>query len=145
MLANEASVTNDIRVETPAAPVSKKLVWAGWVLTILPSLLLIFSAAMKLSQAQAAVEGFEHLGYPAGVGLAIGIAELACAVVYLIPRTAVLGAILLTGYLGGATTTHVRVEEPFIMPIVVGVVLWAGLYLRDDRLRALIPLRKERS
>ena len=69
------------------------------------------------------------------------LVELACAIIYAIPRTAVLGAILMTGYLGGATATHLRVGEPFYLPIVVGIVVWIGLYLRDERLHALVPLR----
>ena len=72
----------------------------------------------------------------------LGILEVACTVIYLIPRTAVLGAILLTGYLGGATATHVRIGEPWFMPVLLGVVVWLGIYLRDPRLRALIPLRR---
>jgi hypothetical protein len=73
--------------------------------------------------------------------LGLGILELICAVIYVIPRTSMLGAILLTGYLGGAIATHVRVGEQFIMPAVLGVLIWGGLYLRDYRLRALLPLR----
>ncbi|MEW6682443.1 MAG: DoxX family protein [Nitrospirota bacterium] len=110
-------------------------------MTALPVLLLLFSGVMKLLKPAPVVEGFAHLGYPASVALGIGIAELACVVLYVIPRTAVLGAILLTGYLGGATASHVRVGEPFVMAIVMGVLVWGGLYLRDERLRALIPLR----
>jgi xanthine/uracil permease len=74
--------------------------------------------------------------------LRIIVVEIACAILYAIPRTSVLGAVLLTGYLGGATATHVRANEAFFLPVVTGVVVWAGLYLRDDRLRALIPLRR---
>jgi hypothetical protein len=96
---------------------------------------------MKLMKPASVVEGFAHLGYPESLALGLGIVELACVVVYLIPRTAVLGAILLTGYLGGATATHLRIGEPFFMAIVLGVLVWGGLYLRDDRLRVLIPLR----
>ena len=88
------------------------------------------------------MEGFVRLGYPESLTLGIGIVELACAVVYVIPQTSVLGAILLTGYLGGATATHVRIGEPFFMPIVLGVLIWGGLFLREDRLRALLPLRR---
>jgi hypothetical protein len=98
---------------------------------------------MKLLKPAAVVEGFMHLGYPESLSLGIGIAELTSVVIYVIPRTSVLGAILLTGYLGGATASHVRIGEPFFMAIVMGVLVWGGLYLRDDRLRALLPLRKE--
>jgi hypothetical protein len=122
-------------------PVSKTMLWVGRIMSALPVLLLLSSSVMKLMKPAPVVEGFAHLGYPASLALALGMIELACAVVYVIPRTSVLGAILLTGYLGGATATHVRIGEPFFMPIVLGVLVWGGLYLRDDRLRALLPLR----
>jgi hypothetical protein len=85
------------------------------------------------------------LGYPESLALGLGIIEIACTVIYVVPRTTVLGAILLTGFLGGAVATHVRVGDPLfshsLFPIYVGVLVWLGLYLRDDQLRALIPLR----
>jgi DoxX-like family len=91
------------------------------------------------------VEAFNQLGYPVSLAPAIGILELACVVIYVIPRTAVLGAILLTGFLGGAVAIHVRVGDPLfthtLFPIYVGVLVWGGLFLREARLRALIPLR----
>ena len=123
------------------APVSKKMLWTGRVLSALPVLMLLFSAGMKLAKPAPVLEGFVHLGYPASLALALGILELACTVLYVIPRTSVLGAILLTGYLGGATATHLRIGEPFYGPVLLGVLVWAGLYLRDPRLRALLPLR----
>ncbi len=127
---------------TQTAPVSKKKLWAGRILSALPVLMLLFSGVMKLVKPAAVVQGFAHFGYPESLALSIGILELACAVVYVIPRTSVLGAILLTGYLGGATATHVRIGEAlFIIPVILGVLVWGGLFLRDDRLRALIPLR----
>jgi len=119
----------------------KKLLWTGYVLSALPVMMLLFSASMKLLRLPAATAGFAHLGYPEHVALPLGIVELMSTILYVIPRTSVLGAILLTGYLGGATATHVRVGEPFYMAIVLGILVWAGLYLRDERLRALIPLR----
>jgi hypothetical protein len=90
------------------------------------------------------VEDFARLGYPESVIMGIAILEIACTLVYLIPRTSVLGAILLTGYLGGAVATHVRVGDPsvnILAPIFVGALFWVGLYLRNERLRALIPFR----
>ncbi len=117
-------------------------IWTGRVLTALASFALLSSAAMKLSQAPDMVKSWEALGYPAHTLLWIGVLELSCVVLYLVPRTAVLGAILLTGYLGGAVATHVRVQEPFLVPLLVGVFVWAGLYLREHRLWALAPLRK---
>ena len=131
-----------MQTELDAAGGSKKMYWAGWVLGALPCALLIFSGVMKLTPSEQLTEGFTHLGYDPGIAVALGIVEIACTVIYLIPQTAVLGAILLTGYLGGATATHLRIGEPnFVAPVIVGMVLWAGLYLRDPRIRALLPLR----
>lgn len=133
-------------MESPAqlgpAPVSKKLLWAGWIMSALPVLLLLFSATMKVLKLPAAMEGFVRLGYLEHVALPLGIVELTCTVLYVIPRTSVLGAILLTGYLGGATATHLRIGEPFYMAIILGMLVWGGLYLRDERLRTFIPLRQ---
>src|SRR5687767_12924211 len=127
---------------TPADPrPSKAAVWIGRVLSALPVLLLLFSAYMKLSRNELAVKGFRDQNFPEGSLMAIGITEVVCTLLYVIPQTSVLGAILLTGYLGGATVTHVRLGESFFMPVLVGVVLWLGLFLRDRRLRALIPFR----
>lgn len=123
---------------------NKVLTWIGWILTVLVSLMLVFSATMKFNSPPEMVEAFEkQLGYPAKLLLAIGFVELTCVILYLIPQTAVLGAILLTGYLGGAVATHVRIEENFVAPIVVGVVVWVALYLRDPRIRQLAPLRSK--
>jgi DoxX-like family len=128
--------------DTQTAPVSKKMLWAGYILSALPVLMLLMSATMKFVKRDVDMEGFKKLGWEENQALGLGILELACAIIYAIPQTSVLGAILLTGYLGGATATHVRIGEPFIMPVAVGVVVWLGLFLRDARLRALIPLRK---
>lgn len=122
-------------------PVSKKAFWIGWILSILPCLMLIMSGVMKLVKPPQVIEGVTHLGLPLTQITGIGILELACTAAYLIPRTAVLGAILLTGYLGGAMLTHLRIGEPPVAHVIFGVLLWGGIYLRDPRLRALIPLR----
>lgn len=122
-------------------PVSKKMRWAGRIISALPVLLLLVSGTMKLIKPAPVVEMFARLGYPESLVLWIGILELACTAVYLIPRTSVLGAILLTAHLGGATATHVRIGDPFVVPVVCGVLVWAGLFLREDRLRELVPLR----
>jgi len=128
---------------SPSIPsVSKPALWTGWVLSGLPSLLLLFSGAMKLANPPGLTEGFAHLGLPVSHALGLGLLELGCTVVYLVPRTAVLGAVLLTGYLGGAILTHLRIGEPFILQALLGVVLWGGVYLREPRLRALLPLRR---
>lgn len=128
---------------TQSAPAAKGwMLWLGRIFTGLVVATLAFSASMKLGQSPEAIQGIEKSGYPGSVLLAIGVAELICMVLYAVPQTAVLGAILVTGYLGGATSTHVRLSEPFIAPILVGVFAWAGLFLRDARLRALLPLRR---
>ncbi|HLN29785.1 MAG TPA: DoxX family protein [Gemmataceae bacterium] len=125
-----------------AAPVSKKMLWAGWIVSALPVLMLIASGVGKLMKPPVVLEGFAHLGYPEHLILGLGIVELGCTLLYVLPQTAVLGAILLTGYFGGATATHLRIGEwAFISPVVLGMLAWLGLYLRDVRLRALVPLR----
>ena len=127
---------------TSQAPsVSLPLLWTGRVISALPVLALVMSAVMKFVQPPDVAKGFEHLGWPMSLAIALGILELTCTVIYVIPQTSVLGAILLTGYLGGATATHVRISDNFVAPIIIGVLVWLGLYLRDPRLRALIPLR----
>ena len=122
--------------------VSTRMLWAGRILSGLPALFLLFDGAMKLVKPRFVVDATVQLGYPESCILPLGIVLLASTVLYLIPRTAVLGAILLTGYLGGATATHVRAGEPFIGPVAFGVLVWLGLFLRDTRIRALIPLRR---
>jgi DoxX-like family len=124
-----------------AATTHGKLVWLGRVISFLPMLLFFFSAFMKLRGGPELDEGMAHLGLPSSMVKPLAILELTCVVVYLIPQTAVLGAILLTGYLGGAICTHWRVGDPFIMQIALGIFIWLGLYLRDSRLWVLIPLR----
>jgi hypothetical protein len=114
----------------------------GWIMTILPSLMFAFSGVMKFIPSPQLSEGFAHLQIPVSWAGRLGMLELACLVIYLIPRTAVVGAILLTGYLGGAMLTHLRVGEPSVMHVILGIVLWGGLWLRDPRLRALMPLVK---
>lgn len=122
---------------------TKTLSWIGWVISGLVGMLFVFSACMKFLNPPEVAEGFVgKLGYPADLLLAIGIVEIACAVIYLVPQTAVLGAVMLTGYLGGAIATHVRVHDNFIGPVIFGVFVWLGVYLRDPRIRALLPLRR---
>ena len=127
------------------APVSRKRLWVGRILSALPSLFLLVDGAAKLVKPAPVVEGTVKLGYPETVIVPLGIILLTCTILYVIPRTSVLGAILLTGYLGGAVATHVRVGDPLfthvLFPVYLGVLIWGGLYLRDDRLRVLIPLR----
>lgn len=126
---------------SPSTP-SKAVVWSSYIMSAIPVLMLLMSAVMKIARVPMVTEGFATMGFPANVIVPIGLVELLCAIIYLIPRSAVLGAILLTGYLGGAIVTHVRAEEAFVGPLAFGVLLWGGLFLRDARIRALIPLRK---
>jgi hypothetical protein len=124
-----------------ATTVSKKALWAGRIISTLAGLMLIFSGVMKLPKPAMVMQEFARLGYQEHYVVVIGIIELACVIIYLIPRTSVLGAILVTAYLGGAVATHVRIGDPFFNPIIPGILVWLGLYLRDPRLRALVPLR----
>jgi hypothetical protein len=130
---------------TWAAPVARKKGWAGVVVTALPVLFLLFDSVIKLMQIVPVRTSFAELGYPLSLAPVIGTVELVCLALYLLPRTSVLGAILLTGYLGGAVATHVRVGSPLLshvlFPTYIGLMIWGGLYLREPRLRALVPTR----
>ncbi len=123
---------------------SKKLVWTGRILSALTGLFMLSSGINLLFVRSPDLKAnFAKFGYPEHAITAIGWAALVSAILYLIPQTSVLGAILLTGYLGGAVATHVRVDDPaFVAAIVVGIVIWLGLFLQDERLRALVPLRR---
>jgi hypothetical protein len=132
-----------MQAETLNTGPSKKMLWAGRVISALPVLMLIMSGVMKLTRSAEVLKGFTGFGYPESVIVPLGIVELVSTLLYVIPQTSVLGAILLTGYLGGATATHVRVGEAFIAPVILGVLVWLGLFLRDPRIRALIPLRRQ--
>ena len=120
---------------------SGKIVWVGRGISVLVSLVFLMSAFMKLKGGAEVMQGMAHLGLPESLILPLAILEISCVVIYLIPATSVLGAILLTGYIGGAICTHVRVGDPFFIQIALGIVVWLGLYLRENRLKALIPLR----
>lgn len=126
-------------------PVSSAAFWGGWVISGLPAAMLIMDGVMKLVKPKPVIEGTMRLGYSESVITPLGIVLLSCVLLYLIPRTAVLGAILLTGYLGGAVASHVRVGDPLfshiLAPTYVATFLWTGLCLRDRRMRALAPLR----
>ena len=130
--------------EPQPAPASKAMVWTGRVMSTLPALFLLFGGVMNLAKPDFVVQGTMKYGYPESVIVPLGIVVIACTVIYLIPRTAVLGAILLTGYLGGAVATHVRADEglfAILFPVFFGALLWGGLVLRDAKLRALLPWR----
>ena len=121
---------------------SNKQIWTGRIVSTFAVLFLLFDAILKLLKVPAAVEGTRQLGYREDVIIVLGIVQLVCLIAYVIPRTSVLGAILWTGYLGGAVATHVRVGNPLashiLFPTYVALLLWAGLWLRNQRLRAAV-------
>jgi hypothetical protein len=143
MMASEriASPTEDTRHRT--ARTATRL---GIACTTLVALFLAFDTVLKVLRLGPAVEGTVQLGYPVNTVQWIGIVELVCLVLYLTPRTSVMGALLLTGYLGGAIATHVRIASPLfthvLFPIYVALLAWGGLYLRESRLRDLVPIRR---
>ncbi len=129
---------------TQAGAISKGRLWAGRIISGLVVLFLLFDSITKLMKVAPVLEASAQLGYPVSTIVGIGITALVCTVVYAIPQTSVLGAILLTGYLGGAVASNVRIGNPMfntLFPIVFAALMWAGIFLREDRLRALIPLR----
>lgn len=115
--------------------------WISWIASTLPVIVLLMSGSMKLARPAGLAEQFSHFGLPISLAVPLGLLEIGCTLIYLVPATSVLGAILLTGYLGGAIVTHVRLGEPFFLQAGLGVLVWLGLYLRDARLRSLLPLR----
>lgn len=133
----------------PAVGVGNGTRWAGRILSAIPTLLMVTSGTFKVvggvTGSPQLLAGWTHFGYPPAALLPIGVLEIGCALVYAFPRTAVLGAVLVTGYLGGAVATHVRVSEAaWFAPAALGVLAWLGLFLREPRLRALLPLRGDR-
>jgi hypothetical protein len=128
-----------------AKPVRANAVKIGRVLSAIPVLFLVFDVAIKFSGVPAVAESMGQLGWPLSATTGVAILEVVCLVLYLVPRTSVLGVVLLTGYLGGAIATHVRVGNPLfshiLFPVYVAALLWAGLYLRDARVRGLVSTR----
>jgi hypothetical protein len=118
------------------------MVWTGRAISTLIALLFLFSAFMKIKGGPDVAEGLRHLGLPDSMLVPLAILEASCVVIYLIPPTAVLGAILLTGFIGGAICTHWRVGDPFYLHILLGILVWLALYLRESRLRTVLPLRR---
>lgn len=129
----------------PVARRSRKRAWAGRVMSGLAALFLAFDAAAKLLELPQVIEGSVRLGYPAHAVFGIGVIQSACVAAYVVPRTAVLGAVLLTAHLGGAVASHLRVGDPILshtlFPVYLAVLVWGGLHLRDDRLGAIVPWR----
>jgi hypothetical protein len=140
------SVPIELHTPVALADPSRKQIITGRVLTTLAVLFLLFDAIGKLMRPAAVIEGTTQLGWPASVILPLGIIQVVCLLLYLYPRTSVLGAILWTGYLGGAVATHVRIGNPLfshiLFPTYIAALLWGGLWLRDRRLRTLLPLSK---
>ena len=126
-----------------SAGAAKWMRWGGYAISALIVAALLFSAVFKFLQPEDLVTEFKRLELSIDLAITLGIIEATCAIIYAIPRTAVVGAILVTGYLGGAILTHVRINDgfAFVSPLVMGILAGLGLYLRDARLRALIPLR----
>ena len=124
-----------------APDISKPIILAGWIIGIVAVAFLVMSGVVKLVRPDLFVVGFTRFGYDQSVVRPLGVVQLVCTVLYLFPRTAVLGAVLLTGYMGGAIATHLRAGDLFYVQFGLGVLLWLGLYLRDRRIRALLPLR----
>ena len=131
---------------TQTSPISKRRLWTGRILSGFAVLFLVFDAIVKFTKIAPVVDSFAQLGYPIGLAPTIGSIALICVVVYVIPRTSVLGAVLLTGYLGGAIASQLRIGNPLfshvLFPIYVAALIWGGLYLRDEQLSALIPVRR---
>jgi hypothetical protein len=129
-----------------AVPVSNKAIWAGRMMSGLVVLFLLFDGGIKLIPLDVVVQASAPLGIPIELARTLGVITIVCTLLYAFPRTAVLGAILLTGYLGGAVWTHLRVADLLfthtLFGVYLGLLMWGGLYLRDERLRALIPLRR---
>jgi hypothetical protein len=137
-MATEISLSSNTDVVT----ISRKSIWTGRIISAIPVLFLIFDAFIKFTNIAPVIDAFQRLGIPVSLAKVIGTLELICLVLYLIPRTSIFGAILFTGFLGGAVAIHVRVGDPLfshvLFPIYVGLLLWIGLYLRNERLRELI-------
>lgn len=130
----------DSGVKTAGAT-SGKLVWTGRIISGLVVLFLVFGSLVGIIKHAEMAPQMARMGYPESLALKIPILCIVCALIYAIPRTAIFGAVLLTAYLGGATATHVRIGEPFYFPVAMGVLVWLGIYLREERLRALVPWR----
>jgi len=135
---------SSIAIELQEAPQKRWIFWAGWVVSLWPVFVVASSATWKLTRNAWYVKEFARIGWPESALNLLAFLQLGCILLFLIPRTSVLGAILLTGYLGGAIATYVRIGEPYpvLVPLSTSMIAWAGLYLRDQRLRSLIPFRR---
>ena len=134
-----------MQLNTQSATESKGMLWTGRVLSGLMALFFVLDGVGHLMKPAPVVEAFARLGYPLSASVGIGLLALICTAIYVTPRTSVLGAILLTGYMGGAVSTHVRAGSTLfetIFPVILGALVWVGIYVRDAALRKLIPLRR---
>jgi hypothetical protein len=135
-----------MQAATQAGSLSKKSLWAGRIISGLITAFMIFDAVIHILKPAPVVEGFAKLNFPLRFAVPLGIVELFCILLYVIPRTSILGAMLLTGYLGGAVAIQLPAGNPFfgeiLFPVYIGAFLWGGIYLRDDKLRMLIPFRR---
>jgi hypothetical protein len=131
-----------MRSNTIDPPFGAASLWAGRVLGALATAFLLFDGAIKLTDMAPVRDSFTRLGYSTDAAVGIGLLELACTALYALPRTSIAGAVLLTGFLGGATTTHLRVGDPYWFPILMGALLWGGLFLRDSRVAVLLASRR---
>ncbi len=128
-------------MESANQSVSKASLWSGRVISTLIILFMLVDGVAKLARLAPYVQGTTRAGFAASFVVPLGIVELVCTILYAIPQTSILGAILLTAYFGGATATHVRMGEPFYFPVVFGILVWLAMYVREPRLRALVPLK----
>jgi uncharacterized membrane protein YphA (DoxX/SURF4 family) len=128
----------DVKTQSTPRPAG---IWAGRILTGFVAFVFGMSGFMKLKGGPQLEEGMAHLGLPESMVFPLAILEITCVVVYLIPATSILGAILLTGYIGGAICTHWRLGDPFVIQVIIGILIWLGLFCREPRLRALIPFK----
>jgi hypothetical protein len=135
-----SSIAVPVQETTP----KRWMLWTGRVLSLWPVFVVLSSATWKLTRNPWYVAEFARIGWPESALTGLALLQLACLVLYVIPPTAVLGAVLLTGYLGGAIATYVRMGEPYpvLVPLSTSLIAWAGIYLRDERLRSLLPLRR---
>lgn len=135
-----------MQATTTTTATNKSMLWTGRILTALAALFLLFDGVTHIMQIAPVVDAMNQLGYPANLALNLGIIQLICLLLYLIPSTSLLGAVLLTAYLGGAVATNLRIGAPLfsnvLFPVYLGLFIWGGLYLRDERLRAIFPFRK---
>jgi DoxX-like protein len=142
------SIPADLHLPVLTTDIPRGQIWTGRVLSAIAVLFLMFDAIGKLLRPAPVIEGTTQLGWPVSAILTLGVIQVICLIAYLIPRTSVLGAILWTGYLGGAIATHMRIGNPLfthvLFPTYIAALLWGGLWLRDRKLRALVPFRSNR-